>query len=176
VTIGARLDWYSVVRAAVNPGAALVYSPASVTTLKLMYGEAFRAPTVSELELKNTPDLLGTPDVGPEKVRTIELDGMALVGGVHNLPDKEYYTHTNAGLPRGTPNRGREFRIGVEVKRPCSVRYKACASACLGGSATRTGGEPDRIQATGPPFVRRQFPSNQSEKCPVRGIFTVSWR
>jgi len=45
-----------------------------------------------------------------------QIEGMALVGGVCNLLDKEYYTHTNSCLPRGLPNRGREFRIGVEVK------------------------------------------------------------
>ncbi len=248
-TLGARIDDYSDFGHTVNPRAALVYSPVPRTTLKLMYGEAFRAPTISELDLKNTPDLVGNPSLQPETIRTLEaawlqnlgnvqttltgyvsrvrdriehvtgqrgldtrptfanagdlslsgielelqdqiteklllrgsfshsfdyaenpqavprdlasfslnyrykrlnlnlngfyhgtaqtgsnppeklddywvlnailrykLGRMTLTGGVYNLLDEQYYTYTNSALPQGTPNRGREFRVGVEMR------------------------------------------------------------
>jgi len=81
-TLGVRLDRYSDFGRTVNPRAALVYSPATPTTFKLMYGEAFRAPTVSELDVKNTPDLVGNPDLKPEKIRTIEAAWLQSFAGV----------------------------------------------------------------------------------------------
>lgn len=41
---GARLDYFQTYGAAVSPRAALIYSPDSRTTLKYIFGRAFRAP------------------------------------------------------------------------------------------------------------------------------------
>jgi outer membrane receptor protein involved in Fe transport len=72
-TLGVRFDHYSDFGSAISPRAALVYRVAADSTLKLMYGQAFRAPTVSELELINSPTSVGNPDLRPEKIRTLEL-------------------------------------------------------------------------------------------------------
>jgi iron complex outermembrane receptor protein len=42
------------------------------TSLKLLYGSAFRAPSFTELYHMNNPVLIGNPDLDPEKVKTYE--------------------------------------------------------------------------------------------------------
>lgn len=73
LTAGIRYDHYSDFEGVLNPrlGAAWQIDPEN--TLKLMYGEAFRAPTFAELYNKNNPALVGNPTLLPEKVKTIEL-------------------------------------------------------------------------------------------------------
>lgn len=72
-TFGLRYDHYSDFGSNVSPRLALVHSTARGATFKLMYGEAFRAPTVTELDTRNSPTLLSNPDLDAEKVRTFEL-------------------------------------------------------------------------------------------------------
>jgi outer membrane receptor protein involved in Fe transport len=43
------------------------------------------------------------------------LGNLTLVGGVYNLFDEEYFTYTTTPLPDGIPNRGREYRLGLEL-------------------------------------------------------------
>ena len=45
--------------------------------VKLLYGEAFRVPSVNELETINNPILIGNPDLDPETVKTWELIWMS---------------------------------------------------------------------------------------------------
>jgi iron complex outermembrane receptor protein len=45
---GARLDYFQAYGAALSPRAALIYSPDSRTTLKYIFGRAFRAPNAYE--------------------------------------------------------------------------------------------------------------------------------
>lgn len=49
LNVGLRHDQYDSFGASTNPRLALIYSPLAETTLKLLYGRAFRAPTVYEL-------------------------------------------------------------------------------------------------------------------------------
>ena len=72
-TLGVRFDHYSDFGSTTNPRMALVYQPRRDTTFKLMYGQAFRAPNVLELELKNSPRSIGNENLKPEKIRTLEL-------------------------------------------------------------------------------------------------------
>ncbi len=68
-TLGVRGDRYSDVDSAANPRLALVYSHNDNTKFKLMYGEAFRAPSMRQLYISG----IGNPDVKPEKIKTTEL-------------------------------------------------------------------------------------------------------
>jgi iron complex outermembrane receptor protein len=72
LTAGVRVDHYADFGWTVNPRLGLVYAPGVDTTLKFMYGEAFRAPTVIELWTVG-PSSFGNPDLKPERVRTAEL-------------------------------------------------------------------------------------------------------
>jgi outer membrane receptor for ferrienterochelin and colicins len=73
LTGGLRYDDYSDFGSTVNPRAALVWETRYDLTTKLMYGQAFRAPSFNDLYTKNNPVAIGNPDNGPEKIKTYEL-------------------------------------------------------------------------------------------------------
>lgn len=72
LTAGVRHDRYSDFGSTTNPRLALVWDAAYNVTAKLMYGSAFRAPSMSELYAINNPVVLGNPDLKPERIRTVE--------------------------------------------------------------------------------------------------------
>lgn len=73
LTGGVRYDHYSDFYSVLNPRLGAAWQIDPYNTLKLMYGEAFRAPTFAELYNKNNPALVGNPDLKPEKIKTAEL-------------------------------------------------------------------------------------------------------
>lgn len=79
-TLGIRFDHYSDFGSTINPRAAFVYQPRRDTTLKLMYGQAFRAPTMLELSIKNSPTSVGNENLKPEEIRTLELAWLEQLG------------------------------------------------------------------------------------------------
>ena len=56
----------------VVPRAGAIWYPLEKISLKALYGEAYRAPSVNELGV-NHPGLKGNPDLKPEKVGTIDI-------------------------------------------------------------------------------------------------------
>ena len=73
VTVGVRYDNYDTFNA-INPRAGLVYTPAETTALKLLYGEAFRAPNAYERFYQDGGNSsVGNPDLKPEKIKTIDV-------------------------------------------------------------------------------------------------------
>lgn len=73
LTSGVRIDHFSDVGAATNPRLALIWQTTPQFTTKLMYGEAFRAPTLFELYAKSNPVALGNPNLKPEQLHSSEL-------------------------------------------------------------------------------------------------------
>jgi len=73
LTGGLRYDHYSDFGKTINPRLALIWSPAMPLTTKLLYGSAFRAPSISEMYIQNNPVLLGNRDLQPETIDTLEL-------------------------------------------------------------------------------------------------------
>jgi outer membrane receptor for ferrienterochelin and colicin len=71
-TAGVRYDHYSDFGDTVNPRAGLVWNFFDNADLKLLYGQAFRAPNFVELYDINNPVAVGNPDLKPEKIRTYE--------------------------------------------------------------------------------------------------------
>lgn len=69
---GARMDLYSSLEPVANPRVALTWQPRETTALKLLYGSAFRAPTVYELYYAD-PTSKANPSLRPENIRTYEL-------------------------------------------------------------------------------------------------------
>jgi outer membrane receptor for ferrienterochelin and colicins len=57
----------------VVPRAGLIWLPSANFTVKALYGEAFRAPSINETTL-NHPQLAGMPGLLPEKVGTFDLE------------------------------------------------------------------------------------------------------
>ena len=72
-TAGLRYDYYSDFSSTLNPRLALVWQPFSSLTTKLLYGQAFRSPSFSELYSRNNPETLGNPQLEPESIHTTEL-------------------------------------------------------------------------------------------------------
>ena len=73
LTTGVRYDEYSDFGTTFNPRVALVWDVNSQLTTKLLYGEAFRAPSFLEQYQQNSPFFSGNPGLRPEEMKTIEL-------------------------------------------------------------------------------------------------------
>jgi iron complex outermembrane receptor protein len=75
---GTRYDYNSIYRSFVSPRANVVFLPGKHFILKSGFGRAFRAPTFLELfddSKFRTASSQGNPDLEPEKIDTIELQG-----------------------------------------------------------------------------------------------------
>jgi iron complex outermembrane receptor protein len=73
LTAGLRYDHYSDFGDTANPRLALVWQTSPTLTSKLLYGEAFRAPSFAELYTRQNPVALGNPHLEPEKLKSLEL-------------------------------------------------------------------------------------------------------
>jgi outer membrane receptor protein involved in Fe transport len=82
LTAGLRYDNYDDVGSSLNPRAGLVYAPVKDLYFKLLYGNAFRAPSMREMYMANNPSSMGNPDLEPETISTTE----ALIG--YNFTDR----------------------------------------------------------------------------------------
>ena len=73
LNIGVRYDRYSAFGGTTNPRVGLVYSPLKKTTVKVLYGQAFRAPNSYELYFGNVGgSQKANPGLDPETIRTAE--------------------------------------------------------------------------------------------------------
>lgn len=73
LTIGTRYDHYNDFGQTINPRASMVWKDIQPkTTLKVLYGTAFRAPNFGELYSQNNPAVVGNLNLEPEKIRTAE--------------------------------------------------------------------------------------------------------
>lgn len=73
LTAGLRYDEYSDFGGTLNPRAALVWDINEQLTGKLLYGQAYRAPSFLEQYQKNSPLFVGNPSLSPETIETTEL-------------------------------------------------------------------------------------------------------
>src|SRR3990167_9206610 len=71
--LGLRYDNYSKIGDHVSPRLGLLFHADDHNTLKLLSGEAFRAPQAGELYTTNNPVIRGNPDLKPETIVTSEL-------------------------------------------------------------------------------------------------------
>jgi outer membrane receptor protein involved in Fe transport len=76
---GLRYDHYSRISSALNPRLGLIYRPIESTSIKLLFGSAFRAPTVFEMFYgsdsgsdSNISGYRNNPTLDPEKIQNIE--------------------------------------------------------------------------------------------------------
>ena len=72
LNMGLRHDHESTFGDTTNPRLALIYSPIEKTTLKLLYGTAFRAPNAFELYYESSSLEVGNRKLQPETIRTAE--------------------------------------------------------------------------------------------------------
>ncbi|MDP2960743.1 MAG: TonB-dependent receptor, partial [candidate division Zixibacteria bacterium] len=72
LTLGAHYDDYPLLKGVTNPRVAFIYKPFGQSTIKLLYGEAFRAPSVYEKYYTDGVAMIGNNRLKPEKVKTLE--------------------------------------------------------------------------------------------------------
>lgn len=74
LTLGGRYDHLYLGRQALTPRLAALFFPRNGTTVKLMYGEAFRSPTVYEYNVDDPIYARPNFDLKSERIRTMELN------------------------------------------------------------------------------------------------------
>jgi outer membrane receptor for ferrienterochelin and colicins len=77
---GVRYDYFEGFGDTVNPRLGLVYHPFEPTSLKLLYGQAFRVPNAYELYSEDGTTTKANPSLQPETIRTYEVVWEQLLG------------------------------------------------------------------------------------------------
>ena len=131
LTAGVRSDHYSDFGSTTNPRFALVWANTYRLTTKMLYGEAFRAPSFAESNLANNPVALGNPDLRPEKINSYELafdyrwdvdDALAINFFHYDWDDIILYKSDVGASTMTAQNAGRQTGYGFELEltRPLS--------------------------------------------------------
>ena len=92
---GVRYDRTSFSGSTTNPRIAVIVNPAAGSTVKLLYGSAFRSPNVYELYYQSpasSPPMISNPDLRPEQIKMYELVFEQYLGtGFRATADGYYY-------------------------------------------------------------------------------------
>ncbi len=72
LSTGVRYDHYNGSSQSTTPRLGVIWDCTSATTIKVLYGESFRAPTIEE-RFASENGVVANPDVDPEKNRSVEL-------------------------------------------------------------------------------------------------------
>ena len=125
LSAGLRYDHYSNFGGTTNPRLGLIYHPLQPTTLKALYGTAFRAPAPFELAPDFGPFFDNSLQLKPERIRTIEgvveqgigphftLSGSVFRNWISNLISLEMNPADNLFVYQ---NFGKANATGVEVE------------------------------------------------------------
>jgi len=130
LTLGVRYDDFSNIGSQLSPRIAIVHELNKQHSIKLMYGEAFRAPSESELNLQNNPVLLGNPNLNPESVKSWDLiwvgqwsnNAISLGYFENHFTDAIIQTPTSIGIPRYEnvdqgPTKGFELEFSKQITK-----------------------------------------------------------
>jgi len=140
LTMGARYDHYSDFGGTFNPRLALVWQGSDKLTTKLMYGQAFRAPSYQEL-FAETSFTLPNADLDPERSQTLDLSfAYAASRDLHLGLNLFHFRQldliravTVGGLPKRQFHNGGEHSInGVELE----ARWQMMKGLRLSGNFT----------------------------------------
>ncbi len=80
LNLGLRHDRYRSFGSTTNPRLAAILNPKPSTTIKVLYGQAFRAPNAYEMYYQDGMSQLANPRLSPERIRTAELAWEQQVG------------------------------------------------------------------------------------------------
>ncbi len=138
LTMGLRHDDFSQIGAQLSPRIALVHELNTHHSIKLLYGEAFRAPAEGELNLLNNPVVIGNPDLVPETVQSSELiwlgqwprSGISL--GYFESRFKDAIVQVGSGNVLVFDNMDQEPSKGVELE----VSHQLTGAWLVGGTYT----------------------------------------
>lgn len=135
LTLGLRNDDVQSLGSQLTPRIGVVQEFNESHSVKLLYGEAFRVPSESELFLENNPVLLGNPNLRPETVKSWDLIWMAQWKN-NNLSLGYFENHfidaivekpSELGVPRfensqQDPIKGLEFEMSQQLDTHWKIR------------------------------------------------------
>jgi len=122
---GLRHDRYYGVSGTTNPRLGLIYHPWTRTSLKMLYGTAFRAPNPSEMYAGISGFFVDNPQLSPETIRSFEavveqglgqrftLSGSVFQNRIKNLITVEFDSGSGLLINR---NSQKAIATGVEVE------------------------------------------------------------
>jgi len=121
---GVRRDHTSTFGGTTNPRLAAIIAPYEHGTFKLLYGSAFRAPSVYELYYAAPPAIQNNPALQPEKIKTYELvyehdlgNGLRAVASRYSYSIRNLITQTFDALGNSSfQNQERTEATGTEVE------------------------------------------------------------
>ncbi len=74
LSVGARYDAYSTFGGSFNPRVAVILKPYEGGNVKVMFGKAFRAPSIYELYFETPGQQLAAPGLHPESMYSVEVE------------------------------------------------------------------------------------------------------
>lgn len=132
VNVGVRHDHYESFGGSTHPRAAVILTPFERTAIKVLYGSAFRAPTVYELRYGSHANL----DLKPESIRTYEvvleqyalgnlrLTGSAFVYRINDLVSVDTATNLFENIDEVSA-KGLELEMEKRFKSGFEVAYSS---------------------------------------------------
>ncbi|WP_111977239.1 TonB-dependent receptor plug domain-containing protein [Algibacillus agarilyticus] len=140
LTAGLRHDNYSDFGSTTNPRVALVWSTSLNLSTKLLYGQAFRAPSFVDTSAINNPVNIGNPNIQPEEMESLEIvfdyhpaQDFGLVWNIYKytwddiiqlvpVQDESYFLYANNGVQTAY---GTEFEINWKLLPTLVLRANA---------------------------------------------------
>ncbi|HTI99440.1 MAG TPA: TonB-dependent receptor [Dongiaceae bacterium] len=96
LNLGGRYDHFSQFGGVVNPRIALIYHPVATATLKLLYGEAYRAPNAYEMDYSDGVYYVANPELQPETIRSYELEWEQNFAKYYRFTGTVFYNQVNS--------------------------------------------------------------------------------
>ncbi len=124
LTSGVRYDHYSDFGSTTNPRLALVWATTDSITTKLLYGKAFRAPSIAELYVTSNPISLGDKNLEPEEIDTYEFafsqqlsSELSYTSNMYYYKIKDYISFQDIGSgAKQAQNFGKRNGYGFEIE------------------------------------------------------------
>ncbi|MFN7944357.1 MAG: TonB-dependent receptor [Blastocatellia bacterium] len=173
---GLRFDHYSTFGQTWSPRAGLIWNPLTHTTVKLLYGQAFRAPNVYELFYDFPGVYIGNAGLQPERIRTSELiveqyvgtryrfSGSLFQNSMRNLinisynADKGLISFANLDAVRA---KGAEFeaegRLASGFQGRVSYTFQQATDVMTGAWLSNSPRHLGKLNLTGPLLTRKLF-------------------
>ncbi len=108
VNTGVRYDYFDEFGNTVNPRAALIYNPREGSTLKFVYGSAFRSPNAFESDYYNS-SVPGAPTLEPETITSYELIAEQAIGQHLRATVTGFYNDIDNLISQTTDTNGTVF-------------------------------------------------------------------
>ncbi len=130
LTAGVRYDEYSDFGSTINPRVALVWDINQQLSSKLLYGQAYRAPSFLEQKQQNSQLFIGNSNLEPETIETIELafdyrplSNLRLASNFYYYQIEQMIASTSGAVPTVDNNEG-QTAYGTEFEWDWSFSEK----------------------------------------------------